>query len=199
MANLPARSTMTNTAIWSLFGAPPLLKGEDRAAFDKLLTRFSDHVTPTDTIEQTWVWDIAVLTWEIARYRRSIAGLYAANASRGLKTVLDTLYGVENSQNLADRWALREPEAISYVDDLLKVAGLTRDDITAQTLSVKISDIERIDAMIMRAEARRNSLFREIERRRATLGAVLRKSVDEIEEAEFTEIGVSPNQSSSAA
>lgn len=199
MAKLPARSTTTNIAIWNLFGPPPLLKGEDGAAFDELLTRISHDVTPTDTIERTWVWDIAVLTWEIMRYRRSITGLLTANVHRGLKIILDTLYGVENSQVLADSWALRDPAAIEQVDDLLKLAGLTMDEVRAQTLSVKISDVERIDGMIMRAEARRNSLLREIERHRATLGAALRRSVGDIAEGEFREIGATQIETSTTA
>ncbi len=199
MAKLPVRSATNNKNIWHLFGPPPFLKGEDRAAFEKFLSQFSANVNPTDTIEQTWVWDITTLTWEILRYRRSIAGLYATNTVRGLRIVLEPLYGTENSQTLLDRWAQRDPEAIQFIDKLLKVAGLTMDDVSAQTLSVIISDVERIDGIITRMEARRNSVMREIVRHRATLGAVLRNSISEIEDGQFTEIGAPSQNTSSAA
>jgi hypothetical protein len=199
MAKLPVRSATNDKNIWHLFGPPPLLKGEDRAAFEKLLSQFSADEKPTDAIEHAWVWDITVLTWEINRYRRSIAGLNATNTVRGLKVVLEPLYGIENSQALLDRWVQRDPKAIQFVDGLLEVGGLSMEDVAAQTLSVIISDIERIDGIITRMEARRNSVLREIERHRATLGAALRRSVGEIEEGQFTEIGAPGRKMTSAA
>ena len=199
MAKLPIRAETNNKEIWHLFGPPPLLKGEDHAAFEELLYKFAADEKPTDAIEHAWVWDITVLTWEIGRYRRSIAGLYATNAVRGLKIILEPLYGTEKSQILLDRWAQRDPKAIQFVDDLLKASGLTMDDVTAQTLSVIINDIECIDGIVTRMEARRNSVLREIGRHRATLGAALRRSVDEIEEGQFTEISAPRKKSSNPA
>ncbi len=42
--------------------------------------------------------------------------------------------------------------------------------------------------MIAGAEARRNIALREIDKHRATLGAVLRQAADEVQDAEFKEI-----------
>jgi hypothetical protein len=58
----------------------------------------------------------------------------------------------------------------------------------AQTLSLKINDIERIDRMVMAAEARRDATLREIERHRATLGQALRRETEQVEEGEFEEV-----------
>jgi hypothetical protein len=196
---LPARVATNDNSIWHLFGPPPLLPGENRTDFDNLLERFARDEKPTDTMEHAWVWDIAIFTWEILRYRRYVAGLYAVNRVRGLQIVLRPLHGNENLPELLDRWVQRDPDATEYVATLLRRAGLTMDDVMAQTLSVKISDIERIDGIVMRLEARRNSVFREIERRRTRFGTALRRSVDEIEDGEFTEIGPSNNKASSAA
>lgn len=196
---LPIPSPSNDNAVWHLFGPPPLLKGEDPAKFEKFLNKISTDVKPTDTIEHVWVWDIAVLTWEVARYRRAIAALHTVNTVRGLESVLGRLYGEENLPKLLDQWAKRDPEATKYVEGLLKSAELTMEDVAAQTMSVILGDIERLDGMAMRAESRRNSLSREIERRRSTFGAALRKSVDEIHEGEFREIGTSGKNVSSAA
>jgi hypothetical protein len=125
--------------------------------------------------------------------------LYDVHRIRGLKIVLGPLYGDEDPSDLLERWAQRDADAIKYVDTLLRGAGLTMDHVMAQTLSVKISDIERIDGIVMGLEARRNSLFREIERRQARFGTALRKSVGEIEDAEFTEIGSCKSNAPSAA
>jgi hypothetical protein len=196
---LPVPVATNDNTIWHLFGPPPLLLGENPADFDNLLAQLARDEKPTGTIEHAWVWDIAGFTWEILRYRRYIAGLYAVNRVCGLKIVLRPLHGDENLPELLDRWAQRDPDATEYVDTLLRGAGLTMDDVMAQTLSVKISDIERIDGIVMRLEARRNSVFREIERRRARFGTALRRSVDEIEDGEFTEIGPSNNKACGGA
>jgi hypothetical protein len=197
--NLPISPASNDNAVWHLFGPPPLLKGEDPAKFKKFLNKISIDVRPADTIEQVWVWDIAVLTWEVARYRRAIAALHTVNTVRGLESVLGRLYGEENLPKLLDRWATRDPEAIEYVERLLKSAELTMEDVAAQTMSVILGDIERLDGMAMRAEARRNSLSREIEHRRSTFGAALRKSVNEIHDGEFREIGTSGKSGRKAA
>lgn len=199
MAKLPVPSATNDNSVWHLFGHPPLLQGENRADFDKLLERLARDEKPTDTMEHAWVWDIAVFTWEIGRYRRSIAGLCAVNRVLALKIVLAPLYGDEDHANLFDRWAQRDQDAVKYVDALLQGAGLSMEDVIAQTLSVKINDIERLDRIVMGLEARRITVLREIVRRRAALGSALRKSVEEIEEGEFTEIGASNNEASSAA
>lgn len=196
---LPVPVATNDNSIWHLFGPPPLLQGENRANFDNLLERLARDEKPTDTMEHAWVWDIAVLTWEIGRYRRCITGLCAVNTVRGLKIVLAPLYRNEDHSNLFERWAQRDPDAMTYVDTLLQGAGLTMEDVTAQTLSVTINDIQRLDGIVMGLEARRIAVLREIMRRRAALGTALRKSVGEIEEGEFTEIGSSNNEASSAA
>jgi hypothetical protein len=88
-------------------------------------------------------------------------------------------------EHLARGYARREPEAIKQVNELLTTRGVTMHDITTKPLMRKIDDIERIDKLIDIAETRRNVSLREIERRRAVLGEALRRTVQEVEDAEF--------------
>ena len=67
----------------------------------------------------------------------------------------------------------------------LAAAGLTMDAVMARTLALKIHEIERIDRMAMAAEARRNAILREIERHRATFAGTLRRTVEDVEDADF--------------
>lgn len=53
-----------------MFGPPPLLEGEDAAAYDELLARVSAAANPSDVIHEIWVRDVVDLTWEILRWRR---------------------------------------------------------------------------------------------------------------------------------
>ncbi|MGH8880765.1 MAG: aldehyde dehydrogenase (NADP(+)), partial [Stackebrandtia sp.] len=76
------------------------------------------------------------------------------------------------------QWHAGEKSARAQVDNFLKERGLTLDAITAQTLSKKLDDIERIDRMIANAEARRHVVLREIDRRRPAVAARLRAAAD---------------------
>ena len=79
-----------------------------------------------------------------------------ATAYRGLQQILNPLVGFLEEEKLAKAWAARDQNAIKRVDKLLASAGLTMDAVMAQTLSISLDDIERIDRMIATAEVRRN-------------------------------------------
>ena len=71
------------------------------------------------------------------------------------------------------------------VDQVLTSANLTVEAIVAKTLSLKIDEVERIDRMIMTGEARRNGVYREIDRHRTALASAAQRAVQDIEDAEF--------------
>ena len=48
-----------------LFGRPPLLTGEDPAAYDELFAGIRAAVNPIDTVA-----DVVALQWEVLRWRR---------------------------------------------------------------------------------------------------------------------------------
>src|SRR5262252_7898597 len=74
-----------------VFGPPPLLVGEDPAAYDELLLRVSTAVKPVDFLEEIWVRDVVDLTWEIFRLRRLKAGFISEAADKILYIVLRPL------------------------------------------------------------------------------------------------------------
>jgi hypothetical protein len=76
---------------------------------------------------------------------------------------LTPLVGWGEADDLAKAWTARKPSALKRVDKILASAEMTMDAVMAQTLSLKLDDIERIERMIAMAEARRNIILREIE------------------------------------
>jgi hypothetical protein len=68
-------------------------------------------------------------------------------------------------------------------------AGIGLEGVVAQGLCIELDFLERIDRMIMAAEARRNAALREIDRHRATLGRQLRQAVLEAEAQEVAFAG----------
>jgi len=125
------------------------------------------------------------LTLEVFRLRRLTANLIKANEYQGLRETLAPLVGRSQAETLAEGWAARKSDVIEEVNKTLTSAGLTNDAILAQTFSLKVNDIERIQNMIALAEARRNATLREIDRHRQTLGQKLRRAAQQIEDGEF--------------
>ena len=173
---------------WNFFGPPPILKGEDPAAYDELLARISGAVGPSDILEEIWVRDVVDLAWEALRLRRLKSGLLDASIHEGLTEILKVLVGWTAAEELATSWVRNDVKAREEINKMLTSAGLTMESAAAQTLALNIDVIERIDRMIMHAEARRNAVLREIDRHRASVAQALRQATD-IEDVQFEELG----------
>src|SRR5262245_2535809 len=164
--------------------SPPPLLGEDPAAYDELLGRISGAVKPSDVFEEIWVQDIVDLAWEVVRLRRLSASLMTATAHKAVQTILEPFIpDYFERESLAKAWGTRDKAAVKQIDNLLAAAGMSIDVVMAQTLSINLDDIERIDRMIATAEARRNLIMREIERHRATWAQDFRQAAQEAEES----------------
>ena len=170
------------------FLAPaPLIAGEDAAAYDDLLTRISAALEPSDILEEIWVRDVVDMVWDALRLRRLKAQLLTASAYEGMHAILSRFLDWQYSEQLARQWTLRDAAAVTKAEAVLASAGLSAEAVTAQTLALKIDIVERIDRMMVTAEARRNAVLREIERHRASFAHTLRRAVQEVEDAEEVE------------
>ena len=149
------------------FGPPPLIKGEDRTAYDDYLAKLSAAMKPKDFLEEMRVQDIVDLTWEIQRMRRSKASLLTLHLSNGLRQVLMMVMDETEAVKLADLWEEGDQTAIGRVDKIFASTGLTMETVRSWTLLAHIDAVERIDRMTMNAEARRSAALREIGRHRS--------------------------------
>jgi hypothetical protein len=183
-ASRPEKSKPDHGEQLALFGPPPLFDGEDTKIYDELLTGISTAVRPADIFEDIWVRDVVDVTYDVFRLRRLKANLMTANAYKGLTETLAPLLGRLQAETLAEGWAARKPDVVEEVNKTLTSAGLSTDSILAQTFSVKLDDIERIEHMAALADARRNATLREIERHRQTLGQRLRQAAQQIEDGQ---------------
>ena len=107
---------------------------------------------------------------------------------------------------LVQEYARRDPGAVKLIHKLLTEAGMTIDALMAKGLVDEpggklkyIEQIERIDRLTTIAESRRNASLREIDRRRSVVGQKLRRNLQEIEEAEFKVIEMTPAKGKKAA
>ncbi len=153
---------------------------------------------PADFIEEIFVREYVELVWDSWRLRRQKTGLLASTAYKGLVPILQTFWPSQDAEDMARKWAMREQPAIQKVDKILAAAGLNMDAVLAQALSIIIDTFERIDHMIMKNEACRNAILREIDRHRATLGQRLRQVVQRVEDAEFKVVEPEPRDDENA-
>jgi hypothetical protein len=165
----------------AVFGPPPLIEGEDPRAYHKLRTRIATFIRPADILENILARTVVDSTWDEFRYLRMKTDLMRVCAHEGLERVFQPLT-VGGAQNLAYGWAARDPGAVERVKQILASADLTIDHVMAQTLAVRLDDIERLDLLMANAQSRRNNALREIEQHRATLGQNLRRPVQQIED-----------------
>lgn len=250
-----------------LLGAPLLLAGEDRAAFDELLAGVRAAVKPQDTVDEIFIADVVSLEWEVLRWRRLKYSLVQALQSKALEAYLrqnldyslykqafvDDLAEIleENlpegnavtagqlahacaesetdavdkvnqiltaigqhlddildraqarkAEEVAQNYMRREPNAVALVDNILADAIMSVDTVTAQALiedEPRFDHIGQIDRLITIAESRRDASLREIDRRRAVLCETLRRSVREIEDADFKVLETTPAKEKNAA
>jgi hypothetical protein len=202
-----SRNGLAGPIDWSsLFGAPPLLDGEDRALYDELLARVTAALAPEDITEGFVARDVADLNWELQRLRRINVALFGMHQRQHLVRALENAgeseayedAGLddddEDDEELNDSseygelvrdWSKRDPKAVKKVEGLLSSVGLSIDAMAARALSDNIEVFEQIDRMIARKEARRNAMLHEFERRRADRGSKLRKSRPQIEDGEY--------------
>jgi hypothetical protein len=217
MVALPSRSTEAGSPdgapnaikgmdAQALLGRPPILRGEDERAYAELLARVQAAVRPKDILEEFWVRDVVDLLWETLRLRRMRASVVTVATRDALAEILapivdrdgsgdadpfdlDLVFKKTPAQKLAAGWYRREGKAVEEVEQVLREADLSMDVVAAVALRRSLDDVERIERMIVSAEARRSAVLREVARHRAAFAEDLRRSAGSVRDAEFTEVG----------
>jgi hypothetical protein len=164
-------------------GPPPLIRGESAADYDALLARVANALQPADVLEEIWIRDVVDLSWEVFRLRRLKAELMAASAHEGMQEVLEPLFpSAGTGRSLARKWAAgADEDTRQQIETAMGKAGLSRESVAARTLAVRIDDFERIDRMLMEAEARRAAALHELDRHRANFALRLRCTLQAID------------------
>lgn len=191
-----------------LFGPPPLLEGEDEAAYDETIARMSSAVRPADFLEEIWVRDLVDLTWNIMRLRRIQSAFLAdkmwddfnEEASSLAEADPELMEGTkeqkEEMKRLLDSdselsWEARVakyPRANEKFQELWESAKSTldMDVIQAKIIVDELDKIERIEHLIMAARQRFDAVVREIDRHRVM--QIQLSSVQVVEDANFKTI-----------
>ena len=166
------------TASDDFFGQPPLLEGEDGAAYFDLLEKVRASVKPRNVLEEIATRDFVDITWEILRLRRMRQPVIVAGYSAALEKILTPSVEFLRSRSLRDKWLSGDDDAKQKVAEVMERAGLTMTDLQARAIDEKIDTIERIDRMTAQAEHRRRLVIDELDRRRDVMARRLREAAN---------------------
>jgi hypothetical protein len=119
---MSAESKLKAVRWHSVFGPPPLLEGEDQAAYDEFYGRVCAAVKPVDVIDEMFIEDIVSLELEILRWRRWKS---SRMRERGLEALEDFLRNELDYKHYRKRFA----------DDLTEILQGNLPDNLAQTLA----------------------------------------------------------------
>jgi len=159
----------------TLFGSPPLLQGEDAAAYHELAARIYGAIAPTDAIEELWARDVVDLFWDSLRLRRLRTKLIAGSRRSALNYLCFKLTGRFLGDSMLAGWVEGDDEATRLVSAILGAAGLDDEAITAEATRQEIFGLEKIDRLILQRDACRNTALRELDRRRDARAKLLRE------------------------
>ena len=172
----------------AILGKRPILPNESSEAYDKLTYQFRMAVDPQDFIEEILVRDAIDLTWEIQRLKDFKKQLLHSEREGSLKALLLKLLGHGGyDEKLYKKWQEGDKVAIKSVNDFLHEKGLDPSAIDAFSFKAQLDNIERYDRLIMQAEARRVAHLREVDRHRVALAAIMRDTIEAIEDGKTIE------------
>ena len=120
------------TASDDFFGQPPLLEGEDGAAYFDLLEKVRASVKPRDVLEEIATRDFVDITWEILRLRRMRQPVIVAGYSAALEKILTPSVEFLRLRSLRDKWLSGDDDAKQKVAEIMERASLTMTDLRAR-------------------------------------------------------------------
>jgi len=152
--------------------------GEHRPDYEALLARIRATLAPADTLEEIWIRDVVDLVWETFRLRR----IKAAIMTSGTSQVLECELKVHAEPAEVEAW--ERSDRTDGVPEALTSRGISLDMLMGDAIWGRLDRLERIDRMLVSAEARRSAALRELDHHRSALGQRLRLSIAQAEEAE---------------
>jgi hypothetical protein len=163
-----------------------------------LLVRVGEAARPRDIIDWLLLKDVVALTWEIQRSRRHRETVIRMGRLDALKQILDQVMpkpmGIpaycrdDEITHLAAERIAGDSKATKRVDELLHGSGFSRADIDVHAMTVMGVELQRIDSQVARNESHRDSLLRQIERRREGWAKDVQRASEEVIEGEFREM-----------
>jgi|SoiMethySBSTD1v2_1073268.scaffolds.fasta_scaffold01253_23 hypothetical protein len=180
-------------SVRAILDDPPLTRGEDEAAYQRLVVQLGVESGAATAIDWLLVKDVADLTWQIARLRRWVKAYAASKERAGLAHGVFPL--------LVHRVDGAYDTARALADDLYKDAGggdyreiMARHGVPAQHVGTayaffdNLKSFAQAERMLMELEHRRDRVIVRIDARRAAFASALRAAANRVVEGEVATI-----------
>ena len=144
---------ITLDEIRKLLEKPPLIRGENEAAFWNWVSVFADEHQPESFSDWLEVHDIAVKQWEQNRLQRSNSALIEAVLYPALKNLVRPFYTQLNNVSLlyvnqiAHDFYYGDDEKKEKAYETLKRIGITEDQIVAEAIKIRAKELVVFDRM----------------------------------------------------
>ena len=169
-----------------------IIRTEDIDAYDSLMDQFTEAIQPRDFVEWMWVRDLTDQTWEELRAKRARAVRLKLARRDTVELIMKAFYPAntqksaemefEIQQDVADILLGEEIPKAGF-DLIRKKFGVTGFDNFGATYQSCLADMERLQRIADRANARRNMTLREIDRRRDAAARRARDTVTTVTSA----------------
>lgn len=152
-----------------------IIRTEDIDAYNDLTDQFTDAVRPRDFVEWMWVRDLTDQTWEELRAKRARAVRLKLAKRDTVELIMKAVYPANTQKSAEMEFEIRADvadillgeeipkEGFKYICEKFGIKGL---DMFGATYQSCLADMERLQRIADRANARRNMTLREIDRRR---------------------------------
>jgi hypothetical protein len=155
----------------SFFAHPPIRIGEDRHAYELVLTSTIETIEPKNALEWLWLKDLVDLTWEIRRSGKDKAAIVNVTWTEACRKILESFLDGDSqtrrseAQARADKYFTEAGR--EWVLDFLAQHGLREDAIAAQAAALRLLELDMIDRQMERARLVRMAIARDILHHRA--------------------------------
>ncbi len=189
-------------ALESLLADDLLIPAEDRAAYEALRESILADLQPRDGIEQIWAHELVAMTWEHQQLAALRAPVLSTSRRSALQSILGTGHAPGSSDakrlsELLDRWAQRDADATSHVEELVTKAGYDMQGVIVIAHRKAFAELDGISIAMAATERRRERLLRELGRRQefaARVDAILRPFESRPPRAEEERLGRPPTR-----
>jgi hypothetical protein len=148
-----------------------LLLNESKEEFDRVYDDFLDPLAP-ETVPQHWlVWNSAILTWEVMRYRRTKIAYMQNERRMAVSTLIRKAFSSSSMRAIRkdgsdvdaniERY-FTDPAYPPLVAQALEKAGYSIDAVEAEMLARSLDGLVRIEKLIASGEKRLMLFFREM-------------------------------------
>jgi hypothetical protein len=165
----------------SYLGPPPLLSGEDPAAYEELRGKMLAFLKPTDILEEMYTNDIIDLEWEMKRLRRLKVAQINISKYAAVRDSLIPVIGFEKASEIYGACSKGDPAMMVEIDKSVETMNVDVKEIESRVFLRRLDQVEQFDRMITAAEVRRSRMIDELHRHRKEYAILLKGAIKTIE------------------